>query len=120
MCGPTYGDFHIAKEWASTTTRFLDITQDRGSVPLTLEVREFKPPSEENALDLKGRSMYYIPWALTDAESATRAINAYADANIGPYLDALLDDSNHLVWDVFHAALRLSVFPTPVSISSNE
>ncbi|KAH6673450.1 hypothetical protein B0J14DRAFT_480841 [Halenospora varia] len=119
MNGPTYGDFHINKEWVSATTRLLDITQDRGPVPLTLEVREFKPPSEENALDLKGRSMYYIPWAIVDAESAVRAVNAYADANVESYLDALLDDSNHLVWDVFHAAIRLSVFPTPNKLLRN-
>jgi hypothetical protein len=117
MIGPTYGDFHITKDWVGATIRLLDITQDRGPVPLTLEVREFSPPSEGNALDLKGRSMYYIPWAIADAENAVRAVNAYADANVELYLNALLDDSNHLVWDVFHAALRLSVFPTPVSVS---
>jgi hypothetical protein len=61
--------------------------------------------------------MYYIPWAIADAENAVRAVNAYADANVELYLNALLDESNHLVCDVFHAALRLSVFPTPVSIN---
>jgi hypothetical protein len=119
MVGRFYGDFHIAKEWIGSTTRFFDITQDRGTAPLTLEVREFRPPNEENALDLKGRSMYYIPWALADAEGAVKAVDTFVDANVESYLDVLLDSSNRLVYDVFQSARRLSKYPTPVSINSN-
>ncbi|KAF1994401.1 Clavaminate synthase-like protein [Amniculicola lignicola CBS 123094] len=112
MVGPKFGDFYMAKDWTNAPTRFLDITQDRGTI-LQLEVREFRPPVEPGALDLKGRSMYAIPWAIADADVAVESINEFLDASVGPYLDHLLDDSNHLVWDVFHSALRLSLFPFP-------
>lgn len=116
MIGPTYGDFHIAKDWVGARTRFLDVTQDRSPIVLRLEVREFHPPYEENSLDLKGQSMYCIPWAIADPDVAVETINAYIDQSVGSYLDAMLDDTDSLVWDVFHVAFRLSVFPMPVSI----
>lgn len=115
MVGPKFGDFHLVKIWESNITRFLDITQDRGPVPLTLEVRQFAVPFEENAFDLKGRGMYDIPWAIADVNGAVKAINDYADANMLSYLDALLDKSNPLVWDVFQAAINTSFYPTNVS-----
>ena len=115
MVGRAYGDFHITKQWAGASTRFLDITQDRGSAALSLELREFRPPHEPDALDLKGRSMYYIPWAIANPDDAVKAVNEFADQSVGSYLDALLDDTNSFVWDVFHAAFRVSIFPTPVS-----
>lgn len=113
MTGPSYGDFHIAKDWAGATTRSLSITQDRSSVVLTLEVREFHPPYDENARDLKGRSMYSIPWAIVDPDVAVETINTYIDNSIASYLDAILDDTDSLVMNVFHIAFRLSIFPTP-------
>ncbi|KAL9110183.1 MAG: hypothetical protein Q9227_005243 [Pyrenula ochraceoflavens] len=112
MVGPEYGDFHIEKQWICDSTRFLDITQDRSPAVLTLELREFEPP-EERDLDLKGRSMYYNPWAIADPEKAVAAVNDFADQSVAAYLEALLDDTNSFVWDVFHAALRLSLFPEP-------
>jgi hypothetical protein len=115
MIGPTYGDFHIAKDWVGAKTRFLDVTQDRSPIVLRLEVREFHPLYEENPLDLKGRSMYCIPWAIADPDVAVETINAYIDHSVGSYLDAMLDDTDGLVWNVFHVAFRLSVFPMPVS-----
>jgi hypothetical protein len=114
MIGPKYGDFHIPKTWANDATKFLEVTQDRGSI-WRLEVRQFVPPAGGSALDLKGRPMYFVPWAIADPESAVKALNQYIDESVGFYLDTLLDDSNHLVWDIFHSAIRLSVFPTPVS-----
>lgn len=119
MIGPTYGDFHIAKDWMGATTRFLDVTQDRSPIVLRLEVREFHPPYEENSLDLKGRSMYCIPWAIVDPDVAVETINAYIDQSVGSYLDAMLDDTDSLVWDVFHIAFRLSVFPMPNKLLRN-
>jgi hypothetical protein len=116
MVGPMYGDFHIAKQWVGPTTRILEITQDSGESALKVEVREFYPPADENALDLKGRSMYFIPWAISDPEKAVETINAYIDESIGSYIDATIDDTDGLVMDVFHAAYRLSIFPTPVCL----
>ena len=60
--------------------------------------------------------MYCIPWAIADPDAAVETINAYIDQSVGSYLDAMLDDTDSLVWDVFHVAFRLSVFPMPVSI----
>ncbi len=114
LVGANYGDFHIPKTWVGATTKLLDITQDRGAF-CRLEAREFLPPVEEGALDIKGRPMYHIPWAIENPEAAVKAFNKYIDESLGAYLDEILDDTDHLVWDVFHSAMRLSVFPSPVS-----
>jgi hypothetical protein len=113
LAGPKYGDFHLQKQWTEAPIRVLCLGQDRG-VMLQLELREFIPPAGDNDQDLKGRSMYAVPWAIANVDDAVKAINAYVDESIGLYLDAILDDTDGLVWSVFHAAYRLSIFPEPV------
>jgi hypothetical protein len=88
----------------------LEITQDMGSV-CRLEVRQFDPPVEIDAVDLKGRSMYSVPWAIADGDRATIAINKFLDECKVLYLNSLLDDSDELVWDVFHSAIRIAYMP---------
>lgn len=117
MVGSRYGDFYLEKDWIGKREFSLDITQDCGSV-CHLVVREFKPPVEPEALDLKSRPMYCIPFSIVDADQATDALNKFLDESIGLYLDTLLDDTDHLTFDVFHMTLRLCFFPKPVSILS--
>ena len=114
MIGPEYGDFHIPKVWVNDTIKYLEVTQDRGSV-WRLKVRQFVPPVGDGAVDLKGRPMYFVPWAIPDAAQAVEALNQYIDKSIVSYVDTILHDSNHLVLDIFHSALRLSRSRTPVS-----
>lgn len=115
MIGPTYGDFHITRSWTQSKTKVLEFAQDSNSV-LKLEVREFMPTADELLSDdTRGNKMYSIPWAIADPDEAARAINLYINRYFVAYLDNILDDSNRLVWDVFHWAVRLSVFPEPVS-----
>lgn len=114
MVGPKYGDFHIKRKWTQSEIRVLELAQD-SNIILRLAVREFVPSDEELISDdTRGNKMYAIPWAIADPEEATRAVNLYLDGCIGTYLDNILDESNHLVWDMFHWALRLSLFPEPV------
>jgi hypothetical protein len=117
MVGPTYGDFHIKRQWAGTqrATRILEVAQD-SNVVLKLSVREFVPTAEELRFDdARGNKMYSVPWAIADPDAATRAVDPYLDRCIEAYLHTILDPSNHLVWDVFGWAMRLSAFPKPVS-----
>ncbi len=117
MVGPTYGDFHIKRQWRQSETKILEFAQD-SNVILKLRVREFMPTAEELLSDdARGNKMFSIPWAIADPDEATSAVNLYIDRCIEPYIYAILDDSNHLVWDVFGWARRLSVFPEPVSLS---
>jgi hypothetical protein len=117
MVGPTYGDFHISREWTSTKSKTLDIAQD-SNVILKIKVREFVPLNEELASDdARGNKMYGIPWAIADPDEAAKSAREYVEQNMETYLEAVLDDSNHFVFDVFHWALRLTLFPQPVSWS---
>ena len=114
MVGPTYGDFHITRKWTQNMTKVMEFTQD-SNVVLRLKVREFIPtPDELLSDDTRGNKMYSIPWAIADPDEAVRAIHLYIDHCIEAYPNAILDDSNRLVWDVFYWAMRLSVFPEPV------
>lgn len=114
MVGPTYGDFHIKRKWTQNITKVLEFAQD-SNIVLKLRVREFIPTADELLSDdTRGNKMYSIPWAIADPDEAVRAVNLYLDRCIEAYPNAILDDSNHLVWDVFHWAMRLSVFPEPV------
>lgn len=115
MSGPYYGDFHLEKQWTQAPTRYLSLSQDRG-VSFQLELHEFIPPIDPTAVDLKGRSMYAVSWAIANPDAACRAINAYIDESIGLYLDSILDDSDALEWQIFHAAYRASLFPFPVCL----
>lgn len=113
MVGKKYGGFYLEKSWTSSTPRILEITQDRDAI-CRFEVREFVTPVE-HTVDVKERPIYAIPWAIVDAESAMESLNTYLDESVGPYLDTILDDSDPVVWNTFHAAFRLSFFPEPVS-----
>jgi hypothetical protein len=115
MVGPTYGDFHIPREWVGTRTKTLEIAQD-SNVILRLQIREFVPSNEELVLDdARGNKMYSIPWAIANPDEAAKFANEYVDRNMDTYLETVLDDSNRFVFDVFHWALRLTIFPQPVS-----
>jgi hypothetical protein len=115
MIGPHYGDFHVEKQWISGPGRVLCLSQDRGSL-LRIELKQFVPPHDPTALDLKGRSMYAVNWAIADPDAVTEALNDFIDESLGCYLESILDGMDGLVWDIFHAAIRSSVFPQPVSI----
>jgi hypothetical protein len=113
MTGPSYGDFHIKQQWTGAQSKFLCLGQ-LGSSSFQVEVEEFVPPDDQSDVDLKGRPIYAVPWAISDPDTAMAAMNEYIDNNIGNYMEAYLDDSDTLVWDIFHAAYRASVFPIPV------
>jgi hypothetical protein len=113
MTGPHYGDFHIEKHWINGSGRVLCLSQDRGSF-LRIELKQFVPPHDPTALDLKGRSMYDVNWAIADPDAVTEALNEFIDDSLGCYLESILDGMDGLVWDIFHAAIRASVFPQPV------
>ena len=115
MSGPKYGDFHLDRQWTNDEVYSLFITQDR-STACHLRLRQFEPPHEPDAVDLKGRPMYHFPYALADADETTQAVNQYLDQSIESYLDAVLDDTDSLIHNVFHFAWRMSVFPEPVSV----
>ena len=115
MTGPRYGDFHMEKTWIDGPVRYLCLSQDRGSF-LRIELKQFVPPNDPTALDLKGRSMYAVNWAIADPDAVTEALNEFIDNSVGYYLESILDGTDGLVWDVFHAAIRSSVFPQPVSV----
>lgn len=117
MTGPRYGDFHLEKEWVDNRTYTLSLTQDFGAI-YYLDVRQFKAPTESDALDLKGRSIYKIPFAIHDVDETTSTVRSYLDKSVELYLDSILDDTDSLIFNVFHAALRLSVFPEPVRTRS--
>ncbi|KAF4470693.1 Clavaminate synthase [Fusarium albosuccineum] len=119
MIGPKYGDFHIQRNWTQNDIRVLELAQDSNAV-LHLAVRKFAPsPEERRSDDTRGNKMYSIPWAIADPERATETVNCYLDHCIEEYLDAVLDDSNHLVWDIFHWAFKLSLFPQPNKLLSD-
>jgi len=82
---------------------------------LKVELHEFIPPANSADVDLKGRPMYAVPWAIADPEVVVEAINNYIDRSITQYMYAYLDDCDGLIWDIFQAAYRASVFPVPVS-----
>lgn len=114
MVGPNYGDFHIQRRWTQNEIRVLELAQD-SNVVLRLAVREFVPSAEElKSDDTRGNKMYGIPWAIADPGEATKEVNLYINRCIGTYLGTILDDSNRLVWDMFHWAMRLALFPEPV------
>uniref|UniRef100_A0A4E9EJY3 Uncharacterized protein n=1 Tax=Gibberella zeae TaxID=5518 RepID=A0A4E9EJY3_GIBZA len=113
MVGPTFGDFHVSREWTPREVRVLDLAQD-SNVVLRLAVREFVPSLEElTSDDTRGNKMYSIPWAIEDAKEATEEAHRYLSRCVKGYLEAILDDSNHLVYDIFDWAVRLSTFPEP-------
>ena len=118
MVGPTYGDFHLYDDefqWTGAPSRFLSLGQ-LGGAHFQIELEEFTPTRDTSDVDLKGRPIYSVAWAISNADAAVDAINQYVDDNMGAYLEAYLDDSDPLVWDIFHAAYRASVFPEPVPL----
>ncbi|KAK4155269.1 hypothetical protein C8A00DRAFT_13670 [Chaetomidium leptoderma] len=112
MDGPHYGDFHLERQWTNTPSKFLCLGQV-GSMHIKVELREFAPPANTRDLDLKGRPMYAVPWAVTDPDAVVEAITEYIDRAITQYMADYLDDTDPIVWDIFQAAYRASVFPLP-------
>lgn len=115
MIGPYYGDFHIEKLWIDGPGRFLCLGQGYDEKFLRIELKQFVPPHDPTALDLKGRSMYAVNWAIPDPETVVEALNEFIDGSIGVYLVKMLGGMDGLVWDIFNAAMEASVFPQPVS-----
>lgn len=114
MVGPTYGDFHIVRQWTEARAKVIEVAQD-SNIALQLRVKEFVPTAEELLSDdTRGNKMFSIPWAIADPDEAAASVNCYIDRCTDAYLETVLDDTNHLVWDVFLWASRLSVFPEPV------
>ena len=114
MVGPQHGDFHLERRWTSSASKILCLGQLQAPLHFKVELRQFVPPAS-NDLDLKGRPMYAVPWAVADADAVVLAINNYIDRGVTQYLYEYLDDTNGLVWDIFQQAYRASVFPIPVS-----
>lgn len=116
--GDRYGDFHLPKTWTAEATRKLHITQDRGLI-LEIDVRRFEPPPTDDldpaALEATdGRPIYAIPWAIPNPDSELHKLQFKVFGAVEQYLDVVLDDSDRVIWDVYHSAYRLSVFPVPV------
>ncbi|KAK0739985.1 hypothetical protein B0T18DRAFT_331684 [Schizothecium vesticola] len=112
MVGPQHGDFHLERRWTGSASKILCLGQLQVPLYFKVELRQFVPPAN-NDLDLKGRPMYAVPWAVADADAVVLAINNYIDRGITQYLYEYLDDTNGLVWDIFQQAYRASVFPIP-------
>ncbi|KAK4102453.1 Clavaminate synthase-like protein, partial [Parathielavia hyrcaniae] len=112
MVGPQYGDFHLQRRWTDTPPKYLCLGQV-GSLNFKLELREFVPPANSRDVDLKGRPMYAVPWAVADPDAVVEAVHDYIERAITRYLAAYLDDTDPIVWNIFQAAYRASVFPLP-------
>ncbi|KAK0634456.1 hypothetical protein B0T17DRAFT_586269 [Bombardia bombarda] len=112
MIGPHYGDFHLERYWTGAPSKTLCLGQ-LGAMNFKVELQEFIPPPDSVDLDLKGRPMYAVPWAIADPDAVVLAISDYIDRSITQYIYSYLDDTDSLVWDIFQAAYRASVFPTP-------
>ncbi|KAK0706127.1 hypothetical protein B0T26DRAFT_654883 [Lasiosphaeria miniovina] len=112
MLGPNYGDFHLERQWTGTQPKFLRLGQV-GAMNFQVELKEFLPPLNTTDVDLKGRPMYAVPWAIADPDAVVTAMTEYIDRGTTKYMYTYLDDTDGLVWDVFEAAYRYSVFPTP-------
>ncbi|KAK4198103.1 hypothetical protein QBC40DRAFT_96107 [Triangularia verruculosa] len=112
MIGPNYGDFHLERQWVPGPSKYLCLGQI-GSMSFTVELKQFVPPANSGDLDLKGRPMYAVPWAVADPEAVVQSINEYIDRGITRYMDAYLDEYDELVWGIFQAAYRASIFPVP-------
>lgn len=119
MIGPHYGDFHLERQWADVPSRFLCLGQV-GSMHFQVELKQFIPPAGSGDVDLKGRPMYAVPWAVADPDAVVQAITEYMDGGIARYMRAYLDDTDPLVWNIFQAAYRASVFPVPVGIITSQ
>ncbi|KAK3936613.1 hypothetical protein QBC46DRAFT_366801 [Diplogelasinospora grovesii] len=112
MVGPHYGDFHIERRWTGAPPKILCLGQ-LGAMHFQVELQEFVPPVDHPDVDLKGRPMYAVPWAIADPDAVVKAMNDYIERGLTHYMYAYLDDTDGLVWDIFQAAYRASVFPTP-------
>ncbi|KAK3320449.1 hypothetical protein B0T19DRAFT_387052 [Cercophora scortea] len=113
MIGPHYGDFYLKRYWTNAQPQLLRLGQLQGDANFQVELREFVPPPNSADVDLKGRPMYKVPWAIADPDAAVIAINNYIERSIVRYLYEYLDDTDGFVWDIFQNAYRASVFPTP-------
>lgn len=105
LTGPEYGDFRKPKTWAADSPiKILDLTQGYGTV-LHLRVREFKaPPDDINGVDSRGRSIYAVPWALTNAEEALSSVRTYIEESLDVYLDHYLQEFDEITRLVIGAA----------------
>ena len=118
MIGPHHGDFHLERQWTASSSKFLCLGQLQGPMSFQVELREFVPPPNTTDVDLKGRPMYAVPWAVADPDAVVLAMNDYIDRSTTQYLYEHLDDTDGLVWDIFQQAYRASIFPIPVWITS--
>ncbi|KAK4456936.1 hypothetical protein QBC42DRAFT_237499 [Cladorrhinum samala] len=112
MIGSEYGDFHLERQWTNTPSKFLCLGQI-GTMNFQVELKQFVPPANNTDVDLKGRPMYAVPWAIADPEAVVEAIMTYIDRGVTRYMDSYLDETDELVWGIFQTAYRASVFPVP-------
>ena len=119
LVGQEYGDFHIRKQWTIAEPKLLHFSQtgraSGNSAFFSIELQEFVPPPEDDAVDLKGRSMYAVPWATPDPQAVSHAIDIYINETTNFYIDDSLDGQDSLEWMIFKFASRASILPTPVS-----
>ena len=121
MTGRTYGDFYLqpTRQWATSRTSVLQITQDRGTI-CQLEIRQFEVPQTTDGTDSRNRSIFQIPWAIADADKATADINKFLDESLSPYIEFLLEEKDLLVWEVFHTASSNAYLQNqPVSVAGS-
>jgi hypothetical protein len=95
--------------WVNDEIHVLEITQDMGP-RCRFAVRQFVPPEEPDAVDLKGRSMYHVPWAIADVKETERAFAKFLDDSLVPYLKSILNDDDYLFYEVFTSAIKIG-FP---------
>lgn len=119
MVGRDYGRFNIPKTWVDTEIRTLCITQDRGTI-LRLPLRRFEPPEDDvhddKGLGGKGRRLFAIPWAMTDAATGLKAINAFINESTIYYVDHIVPRDDGFLRVVFEVAHRFTADRTYVRL----
>jgi hypothetical protein len=118
MVGSRYGDFLVGKKWINRRSEVLYIGQDLDT-SFQLELWNFVPPHDPDAIDVKGRSMYAVPWAIKDPDRAVLCIDSYVNDTLNVYLSRYLDPLDSIIWSVFEAARRASSFPCPVRFDTS-
>lgn len=116
--GPRYGNFHISRVWARDEIKVFEMTQDRGTI-LRFKVRQFEPEDEpatdSKGIGGKGRKMFAVPWALTDAETGLESLNTFIEESIDRYIHAIVNKNSVITWNVFQTASGLASAAEPVS-----
>ncbi len=85
-----------------------------------LPVRRFEPPKDDVKDDKgfggKGRRLFAIPWAMTDAATGLKAINAFINESAICYVDHIVPRDDVLLRVVFEVARRFAADRTYVRL----